>query len=71
MYSQNKMICRVVEKHVNTYKVQTNSGVKVARLKGSYSYTINSKEALPCVGDWVETIDDGNIILIKGIQNSE
>lgn len=69
MYSQNKMICRVVEKHVNTYKVQTNSGVKVARLKGSYSYTINSKEALPCVGDWVETIDNGNIILIEGIQN--
>jgi len=69
MYSQNKMVYRVVEKHANTYKVQTHSGVKVARLKGSYSYTINSKESLPCVGDWVETIDDESIMLIEGIQD--
>ncbi|MCK8070947.1 MULTISPECIES: ribosome small subunit-dependent GTPase A [Vibrio] len=69
MYLQSKVVYRVVEKHANTYKVKTNHGVKVARLKGSYSYSISSKEASPCVGDWVEAIDDGNIILIERIQS--
>ncbi|EPX6949158.1 ribosome small subunit-dependent GTPase A [Vibrio alginolyticus] len=69
MCSNNTMICRVIEKHSNTYKVQTSNGVSIARLKGSYSFSINSKEALPCVGDWVEAIVDGNIILIEGIRN--
>ncbi|MGF1730200.1 ribosome small subunit-dependent GTPase A [Photobacterium kasasachensis] len=69
MCSNNTMICRVIEKHSNTYKVQTSNGVSIARLKGSYSFSINSKDELPCVGDWVEAKDDGSIVLIERIQS--
>ncbi|CAE6893140.1 hypothetical protein ACOMICROBIO_LKFPLAJE_00950 [Vibrio sp. B1FIG11] len=58
---------RIIEKSSNTYKVQTEGGVRVAKLKGSYSYTIENKSELPCVGDWIEAADDGNTILIEKV----
>ncbi|MFA0086716.1 ribosome small subunit-dependent GTPase A [Vibrio sp. 10N.261.51.F12] len=67
MYPHSKLRYRVVERHINTYKVQTKRGVRVARLKGCYLYSIKSKDELPCVGDWVEVIDDGHIILIERV----
>lgn len=45
---------RIVEKQYDTYKVQIETGVINAKLKGKYFQSIQNKSEFPCVGDWVE-----------------
>ncbi|ATD06552.1 ribosome small subunit-dependent GTPase A [Pseudoalteromonas piscicida] len=59
---------RVIEKHYDSYKIQTESGIKSAILKGSFLHTIKSKESLPCVGDWVNVANEHSHYLINGIE---
>ena len=53
MYTSN-LKGRIVEKQYNVYKVQTETGVTKAHLKGKSLLTTFNKSEFPCVGDWVE-----------------
>ncbi len=45
---------RIVEKQYETYKVQIETSIRKAKLKGKYFQTVECKSEFPCVGDWVE-----------------
>ncbi len=67
MKSQNKLYARVVEKQYDTYKVETEQGIKQAKLKGTYFHVAQSKSAFPCVGDQVEVSDFGGLMQIEKV----
>lgn len=57
---------RIVEKQYNTYKVQLETGIEKAYLKGTNFHSIKYKSEFPCVGDWVELIEcDGALQIAK------
>ena len=60
---------RIVEKQYNTYKVQTETGVQKARLKGKYFQTAQFKSEYPCVGDWVELNECDDLLQIEKVLN--
>lgn len=60
---------RIVEKQYNTYKVQTDTGVEKAKLKGKYFQTIQNKSEFPCVGDWVELNECDGFLQIEKVLN--
>ncbi|WP_299125315.1 ribosome small subunit-dependent GTPase A [uncultured Tenacibaculum sp.] len=64
MYTKNK-IGRVIEKHYNNYKVQVDSIVKNAKLKGKLFKEANN--IFPCVGDWVEVSEHDEILVIENV----
>ncbi len=60
---------RIVEKQYNTYKVQIETGIEKAYLKGVNFQTIHHKSEFPCVGDWVELIEcDGTLQIAKVLE---
>lgn len=66
MYTKN-IIGRIVEKQYNTYKVQIESGIEKAKLKGTYFESVQNKSDFPCVGDWVEVIEDQGLLRIEKV----
>lgn len=69
MYTNNINKGRIVEKQYNNYKVQLESGIKNARLKGRLFQSAIRKSQFPCVGDWVEFKDYEDFVLIEKILN--
>lgn len=67
MEIQNKTTARVVEKQYDTYKVETENGIKPAKLKGTYFHAAQRKSAFPCVGDQVEVNDFGELMQIEKV----
>ncbi|WP_430816913.1 ribosome small subunit-dependent GTPase A [Carboxylicivirga sp. RSCT41] len=65
----SKLIGRIVEKQYNTYKVQTETGLEKAHLKGKNFQTIQRKREFPCVGDWVVLKEcDGTLQIEKVLE---
>lgn len=60
---------RIVEKQYRTYKVQIETGIEKAYLKGTNFQTIQYTSEFPCVGDWVELIEcDGTLQIAKVLE---
>lgn len=66
MYTNSKK-GRVVEKQYDTYKVQIETDIKNARLKGRYFKTVQNKSEFPCVGDWVEINEYDGLLQIEKV----
>lgn len=65
----SKLKGRIVEKQYNTYKVQTETGIEKAHLKGKIFQTIQNKSEFPCVGDWVELNEwDGTLQIARVLE---
>lgn len=58
---------RIVEKQYNTYKVQVETGIKKAKLKGKYFQLAQNKSEFPCVGDWVELNESEELMQIEKV----
>jgi len=65
--TKNISRARVVEKQYDTYKVETEKGIKPAKLKGTYFHAAQRKSAFPCVGDRVEVNDFGELMQIEKV----
>lgn len=66
MYS-SKNKARVVEKQYNTYKVETEAGIRKAVVKGKFFLTSQGKSDFPCVGDWVDLSESEGSLQIEKI----
>jgi len=63
----NKSKCRVVGKQHDLYKVKIETGIRDAKVKGSFIYNAQTTSDFPCVGDWVNAFIYDDIILIDEI----
>lgn len=66
MFTNNKTGV-IVEKQYDTYKIKIGTAIKQAKLKGKYFQTIQNKSEFPCVGDWVEFNEHGNLVQIEKV----
>ena len=58
---------RIVEKQYDTYRIQTKTSIKKAKLKGKYFQTVQAKGEFPCVGDWVEFQELEGLLQIENV----
>jgi ribosome biogenesis GTPase len=66
MYS-NRIKARIIEKQYNNYKVQIDDKVENAVLKGKNFQTMQNRSEFPCVGDWVELIENEGLFQIDKV----